>query len=59
MFSICCVTSREHMFKMLCEYMSGSSFQRVTTLPCLVKIGLVQVEIESIYMSRDFTKERD
>ena len=36
---ICHVTSHEHMFK------GGSPLKRATTLPCLMAIGLVQVEI--------------
>ena len=39
------VTALKHMFKGLCKFMGGSPSQRVTTFPCLVAIGLVQVEI--------------
>ena len=45
MFSICHVALREDMFKGLCELMGGRPSQWVTTLPCLVAIGLVEVEI--------------
>ena len=45
MLLICYVTSHEHMFQGLCEFIGGSPSQRVTTLPCFVTIGLVQVEI--------------
>ena len=45
MFLVCHVTSREHMFKGLCEFMGWSPSRWVTILPCLVNIGLVQVEI--------------
>ena len=38
---ICHVTLREHMFEGLCEFMG----ERITTFPCLVAIGQVQVEI--------------
>ena len=41
MFLISCVSSCEYMFKKLCEFMGGSLSWRVTTLPCLVTIGLV------------------
>ena len=34
MFLICHVTSHEHMFKGLCEFMGGSSSRWVTILPC-------------------------
>ena len=44
-FLICHVTSREHMFKRLCEFMGGIPSRKVTTFSCLVAIGLVQVEI--------------
>ena len=44
-FLICHVTSREHMFKGLCEFVGGSPLWCVTTLSCLVAIGLVQLEI--------------
>ena len=39
------VTSREDMFKGLCEFMGGCLSRRVTTFLCLVIISLVQVEI--------------
>ena len=39
------VTSREYMFKGLREFMGGIPSRRVTTLPCLVASGLMQVEI--------------
>ena len=39
------VTSREHMFKELCEFMNGSHSRSVITLPFLVAIDLVQVKI--------------
>ena len=44
MFLICHLTSRNHMFKGLCEFMGWSSSQLVTTLPCFVAISLLQVE---------------
>ena len=39
-FLICHVTSREHMFKWLCEFMDGSSSWRVPSFPYLVAICL-------------------
>ena len=45
MFLICHMTSREHMFKGICEFMGGNPSQRVTILPCSVAIGVVWVEI--------------
>ena len=50
---ICNVTSREHKFKWLREYLGGIASRRVTTFPCLVTIGLVQVEInmETVYLT--------
>ena len=45
MFLICYVTSREHMFKGLCEFMGGIRLRSVTTLPFFVTIGLVKVTI--------------
>ena len=39
------LTSREHVFKGLCNFMGGRPSQEIATLPCLVSIGLVQVEI--------------
>ena len=45
MFLICHVTSSEHMFKVLYEFTGGSPLPWVTTWPCLVAIGIVQVEI--------------
>ena len=49
------------MFKGSFEIMGGSPSWRVITVPCLVAIGLVQVDIESIkyVTSCDFTKARD
>ena len=48
MFLIRHMTSREHRFKGLCEFTGETPSQRVTTLPFLVAIGVVQVEIRSI-----------
>ena len=45
LFLICHVTSREHIFKGLCEFVDGSPSQQVTICPCLMVIRLVQVEI--------------
>ena len=45
MFLICHMTLRKHMFQGLCEFMGGIPSLRVTTVPSLVAIGLVQVEI--------------
>ena len=45
MFLISRLSSREHMFKELCEFMGGNPSRRVTNFPCLVAIDLVQVEI--------------
>ena len=45
MFLICRVTSHEHILKELCESMGGRVGWWATILPCLVSIGLVQVEI--------------
>ena len=45
MFLICHMTSRKHMFQGLCEFRGGIPSLRVTTVPSLVAIGLVQVEI--------------
>ena len=45
---MCHVNSHEHMFKGLCDFMVASLSWWLTTLPCLVAIGLVQVEIWSI-----------
>ena len=39
------MTSLDHMFKELYELMGKSPSQEVTTLPCLVVMGLVQEEI--------------
>ena len=44
MFFICHVSSREHMLKELGEFMGRSSSRSVTTLPCLVVFGVMQVE---------------
>ena len=41
MFFICHVTSREHILRGLCEYISGNSSRRVTNFPCLMAIGLM------------------
>ena len=45
MFLNCHVTSCKHMFKKLCEFMGGSYSRSVTTLPYLVAIGQVHVEV--------------
>ena len=45
MVLVCHLISRVHMLKGLCEFMDGNSSRRVTTLPRLVAIGLVQVQI--------------
>ena len=44
MFSICHVTSQEHMIKESCDFINGSSLGYVITLPCLVVIGIMVVE---------------
>ena len=49
-FFICHMTSPKHMFKQLCEFMGRSPPWWFTTLPCLVAIGLIEVEsVESVY----------
>ena len=48
MFLIYHVTSEEHMFKGLCEFMDGRPTQWVTTLPYLVAITQLQMGIKSI-----------
>ena len=45
MFLICHVTSRDHVFKGICDFMGKSHSRPVTTSPYLVAIGLVQVDI--------------
>ena len=40
MFLICHMISHNHMFKGFCEFKGGSPSQQVTTLPCLVAIGV-------------------
>ena len=42
------VTSHDSVLKRLCDFMGGRPSQQVATLPCLVVIGLEQVEIQSI-----------
>ena len=44
-FSVCLLSSRNQMFKGSCNFISGRSSQCVTIMPCLVAIGLVEVEI--------------
>ena len=44
-FLICDLTSRDYMFKGLREFMTGSFLLSVTTLPYLVTISQVEVEI--------------
>ena len=44
LFFICHVSSREHMLKELGEFMGRSSSRSVTTLPCLVVFGVMQVK---------------
>ena len=46
MFLIHHETSREHMFKGLCEFIGGSFSRRVTTLPYLIAIDLMQLGIK-------------
>ena len=52
MFLICLMTSSQHVFKGLCGFMVDTLhsvwWPPVTTLPCLVVTGLVEVEICSI-----------
>ena len=43
------VTLRNHVPKGLYSFMGGSPSEEVTNLPCMVSIGLVQVEIQNIY----------
>ena len=40
MFLICHVTSREHIFKRLCDFTRGSTLTGVTTLTYMVTIAL-------------------
>ena len=42
---ICQVTSPNYFFEGLCNFMSGNSSLYVTTMPSLVSIGIVIVEI--------------
>ena len=42
------LTSHDSVLKRLCDFMGGRPSQQVATLPCLVVIGLEQVEIRSI-----------
>lgn len=42
-FSICHVTSQEHMIKESCDFTNRSSLEYVITLPCLVVIGIMVV----------------
>ena len=44
-FLICQVTSREHVFKGLSEFMGGSPSWRLTTLSSMVVIVIVVIEI--------------
>ena len=41
---ICLWTTSDHVFKGLCDFMRGSTSRSVTTLPCLVAIGPVQMQ---------------
>ena len=59
MFSIWHVTSCDHVFKGLWYFIRGSPSQKVTILPCLVAVGLVQVEIWSIYFVTRPHKSKD
>ena len=42
------VTSHDSVLKRLCDFMGRRASQQVATLPCLIVIGLEQVEIQSI-----------
>ena len=44
-YLICHVTSQNHVFEGSCNFLSGSFSWYVTTLPSLVAIGIVVVEI--------------
>ena len=44
-YLICYVTSQNHLIEGSCNFMSVSSSCHVTTLPCLVALGIVLVEI--------------
>ena len=44
-YSICHVTSQDLIIKGSCNFMDGSSSLNVTSVPILVAIGIVVVEI--------------
>ena len=46
MYSVCFVTSKDHLIEGSCEFRDGSSSQYVTTLTSLVTIDIVIVEIK-------------
>ena len=56
-FFICHMTSPKHMFKQLCEFMGRSPPWWFTTLPCLVAIGLIEVESHVIDTSENHVIE--
>ena len=58
-FLICHLNFREQMFKKLYTFMGGNSSRRVATLPYLVTMGLLPVEIQVIDLPRNRTKTRD
>ena len=45
MFLICHVIAKDHVFKGLCDFMSGSPSQQVTNMLRLIAKGFVVVEI--------------
>ena len=45
MYLICHVTLQDHVIKGSCDFMEGSSSLYVTTLPCLVAVIIVVVEV--------------
>ena len=46
--SICHVILQNHVIKGSCEFMTGNPVREVTTLPSLVALSLVEVEIKHI-----------
>ena len=56
MHLICHVKLQDHMIKQSCDFMGAKSSLYVTTLPSLVAIGIVVVEM---FLSHDLARSRD
>ena len=48
MHLICYLTLQDHISKLTCDFMEGSSLLHIPTLPSLVAIGIIVVDVKCL-----------